>query len=270
MTQEALITPFGSPPVELIADNNMLWLFGGINLILAVTLTIWILRRQKSSDDKWLGVMVLIGGLLSGFMVPLFDHLTQVWHADPAATGFFTSFGHVITGWNFFAYYWFIGALGLYAYQRIKEGATTLDMWKLWGIVAICDILLEVPLQLVDRNIYTYFGHHPFYSYDYFPLPLFCVFANAACPLATAAAITLLKATKVRGHIFFVPLFVASSWFSLFYALPGWSWWVGLGANVNMAVMYAVGTVTLITILFTYQVVASATIRAVRAGLTDD
>jgi hypothetical protein len=46
----------------------------------------------------------------------------------------------------------FIGALGLFAYQMLKAGATVKQLWQIWAIIAVADIPLEVPLQLVNRR----------------------------------------------------------------------------------------------------------------------
>jgi hypothetical protein len=245
----------------LHADNSVLWVFAAMNLLVATGISVWVIRRQTGPGAKLLGIAVLIGGLLSPNLCPLWDYLTFVWHASPANTVIISYFGRIVTGWNYLAYYWFIGALGLFAYQRIKAGATVRDLWKLWAVVAISDIVLEVPLQLIDRNIYTYFGHQPFYSHSLFPLPLLCVFANAGCPLATAAVVLLLERLKVRGYLLAVPFFVAAGWFVIFYAMPAWPWWIGLRAGASLGVMYILGTITLVLVLFTYQLVATGVVR---------
>ena len=269
MTQTREMLPFGNPPIELVQDSKMLWIYAAINLIVAAGLTIWIMGRQKGPGEKQLGVMVLLGGVISTLVCPLWDHLSLVWHApgDTVIASFMG--GHVLTAWNAFAYYYFIGVLGLYVYQRIKVGATIQDLWKFWGIVAVGDIVLEVPAQLINRHIYSYYGAQPFYSYDWFPLPMTCVFGNATVPLCSAAAIILLKATNVRCYLYFLPFFVASSWFALAYALPQWMWWTGLGSNIGIGVMTTVGVVSLILTAFTHHVLAVASIRVVKAGLTN-
>jgi hypothetical protein len=145
----------------------------------------------------------------------------------------------------------------------IKGGASVKQLWRLWAIIAVADILLEVPLQSINRNIYTYFGDHPFYSYDYFPLPMFCCVTNAACPLATAAVIILFTSTQVRGHLYVLPLVVASAWFGIFYAIPGWMYWTALGSDANTPTMYAVAVIGFAVFLYFYHVVATASVRAV-------
>ena len=60
MTQAQEIMPFGNPPMELVQDSKMLWIYAVANLIVAIGLTIWIMGRQKGPGEKQLGVMALI------------------------------------------------------------------------------------------------------------------------------------------------------------------------------------------------------------------
>ena len=262
---------FAAARPDMHANNALLWTFAVANAFVALGITLWVLRRQRAHGQMKLGVSVLVGGLLSPLVCPLWDVLSHVRHAEPADTVVVSFFDHrVVTAWNFLAYYWFIGALGLFAYQMIRSGAGVRQLWRLWAVVAVADILLEVPLQLVNRNIYTYVGNHPFYSYDYFPLPLFCILTNAACPLATASVIVLFRSTHIRGYLFALPFAVASAWFGIFYAMPGWMYWTALGSNASLAVMYPVSIVGFAVFLFLYHLIATATVSAVRAGLTDE
>jgi len=255
-------------PHEMHANNQLLWIFAAANLVVALVITVWVLRRQRAQGgDLRLAISVLAGGLISPLVCPLWDYLTHTLHAQPSQTVVVSFFdGRAVTAWNYLAYYWFIGALGLFAYQMIKGGASVKQLWRLWAIIAAADILLEVPLQLINRDIYTYFGGHPFYSYDYFPLPMFCWVTNAACPLATAAVIILFTSTQVRGYLYVLPLVVASAWFGIFYEIPGWMYWTALGSDANTPTMYAVAVIGFAVFLYLYHVVATASVRAVSTG----
>jgi len=67
--------------------------------------------------------------------------------------------------------------------------------------------------------------------------------------------------------LFALPFAVASAWFGIFYAIPGWMYWTALGSEANTATMYAVAAVGFAVFLFLYHVIATASVQAVGAGL---
>ena len=63
------------------ADNQLLWIFATANLVVALAITVWVLRRQRAQGGHLrLAISVLAGGLISPLVCPLWDHLTHTLH----------------------------------------------------------------------------------------------------------------------------------------------------------------------------------------------
>jgi membrane glycosyltransferase len=54
------------------ADNQLLWIFATANLVVALAITVWVLRRQRAQGGHLrLAISVLAGGLISPLVCPL-------------------------------------------------------------------------------------------------------------------------------------------------------------------------------------------------------
>jgi hypothetical protein len=189
-------------------------------------------------------LLVLAGGGLSVFFEAFGDKMGMIWHAAIGQWTLIHQFGHYVPVWMVAAYYWFCGGQTLYVISRIRNGATSSDLWRLYGLFLLADAVLEIPvLWLTD--IYTYFGHQPFWYPPYFPLPAWYLVLNALLPLAAARAVLYLCEFKSSAYLWLIPIIMPMSLYAI-YSATAWPVWAALNSDVSDTAIYFAGSVTIV------------------------
>jgi lipoprotein signal peptidase len=247
----------------MVMSGSAQWVFTVMHFLIAIGVTVWLLRRYDRSNAL-IAVLVLVGGGLSIFAEPFLDRMGFIWHAQHGQWTFVEMFGHSVPLWMLPVYYWFIGGQTLYVLNRLRNGATARDLWKLYVFFCVADAVLEMPI-LYAGGVYTYFGHQPFWNADVFPLPGWYIVANGLLPMAGAAIVLLLSSLGDRRYLWTIPVAIPLSIFAV-YAAFAWPVWAALGADVSRPVTYLAGTATIVLALYVRQLLAIASVRAAAGG----
>jgi hypothetical protein len=225
------------PPSFLSQHVNptLQWIMTTAMFVAAIGITVLVLKRERGARAKTLGIMVLLGGGLSVCFEPLGDYLGLVWHPEIGQWTAFHQYGRAIPLWIVPTYYWFNGGQTLYVLQRIRGGATKKQLWHMFHAIMVIDGILELPP--LYAHIYGYYGNQPFFSYTYFPIPLWFLVQNGVWPLICSLAV--LSMLKLGGPrmIWGVPFGVAGAAFCG-YMFPSWPTFAGLNSGAGWAVMY--------------------------------
>jgi hypothetical protein len=134
----------------------------------------------------------LIGGAIAVIWEPIVDVLGQCWlptrgqHWEA-----FTLLGRHVPLMMPFVYSWFVGGQGYLFYRIFQRGIDRRQLFQLWGVVLVVNILLESPG--VATGVYTYYGKQPF---DIWGFPLWWGFINPLMPMIAGALIY-----KLRDHL---------------------------------------------------------------------
>jgi len=235
-----------APPTGMIVNPTAQWVITSIQFIAAAIVTLWVISRNEGDlRVRWL---VLLGGGMSVLFEPLGDRLGFIWHARVGQWTLLHMYGHFVPIWMLPAYYWFCGGQTLFAFLRIRRGATARDLWRLYWIFLGMDAVLELPLLYVS-DIYTYFGNQPFWWPPYFPLPGWYFFLNALLPLAAARAVAYLLSLNRPAYVWLIPVIIPMSLFAT-YGATAWPVWAALNSDVSRSVMNACGALTIALGLF--------------------
>jgi hypothetical protein len=213
-----------------------------IQFAAAAAITIWVFYG-RDKQDVLLRLLVLLGGGLSVLFEPLGDRMGFIWHASIGQWTLFTMYGHSVPVWMLGAYYWYCGGQTLFVVQRIRRGASSQELWRLYWIFLAMDAVLELPLLYVT-DIYTYFGHQPFWWPPYFPLPGWYFVLNALLPLAAGRAVTYLLSLQKPLYLWLVPIIIPMSLFAT-YGATAWPIWAALNSNADMTTIYLCGSATI-------------------------
>jgi hypothetical protein len=134
----------------------------------------------------------LIGGAIAVVWEPIVDVLGQCWlptrnqHWEA-----FTLLGRHIPLMMPFVYSWFVGGQGSLFYWIFKRGLDRRQLFQLFGLVFLINILLESPG--IIAHVYTYYGKQPL---DIWGFPLWWGFINPLMPMIAGAMIY-----KLRPHL---------------------------------------------------------------------
>jgi hypothetical protein len=235
-----------APPTGMIVNPTAQWVITSIQFIAAAVVTVWVIHGRQG--DLRIRLLVLLGGGMSVLFEPLGDRLGFIWHASVGQWTLLHMYGHFVPIWMLAAYYWYCGGQTLFAVLRIRRGATSGELWRLYWIFLAMDAVLELPLLYIS-DIYTYFGNQPFWWPPYFPLPGWYFFLNALLPLTAARAVTYLLGLNRPRYVWLIPVIIPMSLFAT-YGATAWPVWAALNSDVSQTVMNACGALTIALGLF--------------------
>lgn len=226
----------------MIVNPTAQWIITGIQFLAAITVTVWVTRGQRGRELQ-MRVLVLIGGGLSVFFEPFGDRLGMIWHASIGQWTLLHMYGHYVPVWMLATYYWYVGAQTLFVIRRIRGGAPSAELWRLYWIFIAMDAVLELPTLWVT-DVYTYFGNQPFWWPPYVPLPAWYLVLNGLLPLAAARAVTYLLSFNRDGYLWFIPVAIPMSLFAV-YGATAWPVWAALNSDVGTTGSYGGGVATI-------------------------
>jgi len=153
--------------------------------ILSAGYCLWGAYKNKSLVPIW----IFVGGGIAYIMEPFMGVMGLVWYPPDGMSYIFESVGRRVPWFGFFAYLWFLGGMSYFVYERLKKGMTTRQLWILYAILVVVEILLEVPgLNMGDSQarVYAYYGNQPFL---FMRFPLWFPFLNGGAPILAGALV---------------------------------------------------------------------------------
>jgi hypothetical protein len=180
----------------------------------------------------------MVGGAFAMFMEPIVDVLGQVWFPRQGQWVLFETWGRPIP-WFIVVYIWYVGGQSVITFRSLERGAVARDIWKLYGIFFVANLICETPGLYMD--LYTYYGRQPL---NFFRLPLLWPVVNSMMPILAGTLVYLLrpymKGWRVLGVIPLIP--AADGAANIAAAWPTWS---ALNTRLPTAVIWVAGCGTI-------------------------
>ena len=248
--------PPPNAPVDMVVDPTWQWGFGLLHFLVAAWVVYYAARtpvRQRDWRELAFRMTVLFSGALGAVIFePAVDRAVNLWYAEIGAWPLSHMWGIYVPLWVAPVYLWFIGGGSLVIVDRIRKGGTTRDYLLIFGGIAVADLLLEVPIIKIAK-LYTYYGENqPFFSQDWFPLPLWLIFTNRVFDLVPALLLVVLMSFRSKWVIAGIPVLMFGSMY-VSYGLVTWPTVAALhnGAGplvAHLAAVYTIVVATLVTI----------------------
>jgi hypothetical protein len=182
--------------------------------------------------------LCMVGGAFAMFMEPIVDVLGQVWFPRQGQWVLFETWGRPIP-WFIVVYIWYVGGQSVITFRSLERGAVARDIWKLYGIFFVANLICETPGLYMD--LYTYYGRQPL---NFFRLPLLWPVVNSMMPILAGTLVYLLrpymKGWRVLGVIPLIP--AADGAANIAAAWPTWS---ALNTRLPTAVIWVAGCGTI-------------------------
>jgi hypothetical protein len=171
------------PPVDMVMPHAAQTFFLVANIVVCVIAVIFAERFRRSSGSP-VGFLLLLAGAATVINEPVVDTLGLCWFAANGAIPLFKAWGVTIPVFMLPVYCWYVGGQALIAFSAMAKGATTIQLFRLYGIFALVNIALEVPG--LNMGIYAYSGYPPFQALGF---PFWWPVCNALMPIVMAALV---------------------------------------------------------------------------------
>jgi len=231
-----MVSHFPQPPQGLHMNTTAQAIFtiGQALPCVAMAYFAWRFWRKERSPVL---ALCMVGGAFAAFMEPIVDVLGQVWFPRDGQWRMFETWGRPLP-WFLVVYVWYVGGQAFIAYRRLDRGARSRDIWQLYGIFFLIDVILETPGLYM--NLYTYYGHQPL---NFFRLPLWWPAVNAAMPIMAGLLIYLLL-PYLRGWRVLALVAVIPAADGMANAAASWPTWSALNTRLPAVVVWSAGVVT--------------------------
>lgn len=213
--------------------------------ILALSIGVFLLAlafamRDAQRTGRWLPVLVLAGAAIASLQECIYDVAVLVWWAEQDTTPLYRLFNRSVPVWMLFAYPWFIGGMGYWAYRRFQAGMTARQLWSLYFFGWFANLLLEVPALQIG-NIYVYYGDQAFRVFGF---PIWMAMTNTLMPIFVGAILhaldDVLHGPRTLLTLILVPAATASAEIA-----AGWPMWLALNSGQGLWVTQIATLVTL-------------------------
>jgi hypothetical protein len=182
-----ILAAIPQPPFDAVMPKTAETIFNVFIFIpLGIALALAVRKLLKGQGPLLL--YCIIGGALAASFEPVVDVLGLVYLKEQGALGTFTILDRTMPLYICFVYPWYVGGLGYLAYKLFKRGVTMRDLFLLWAVDFLVDIVLESPGILLGT--YLYYGHQPFNIWGF---PLWWGFVNPVMPMVAGALIFHLR-----------------------------------------------------------------------------
>jgi hypothetical protein len=182
-----MLAAIPQPPIDSVMPKTAETIFNIFIFIpLGVALALAVRKLFKGQSPVLL--YCIIGGALAAGFEPVVDVLGLVYLKEHGALGTFTILGRTMPLYICFVYPWYVGGLGYLAHKLFRRGVTMRDLFLLWAIDFLVDVVLESPGILAGT--YLYYGHQPFNVWGF---PLWWGFVNPVMPMVAGALIFHLR-----------------------------------------------------------------------------
>jgi hypothetical protein len=245
-----ILAAIPQPPVDAVMPKMAETIFNVFIFIpLGIALALAIRKLLKGQGPLLL--YCIIGGALAASFEPVVDVLGLVYLKEQGALGTFTILDRTMPLYICFVYPWYVGGLGFLAYKLFKRGVTMRDLFLLWAVDFLVDVILESPGILAGT--YLYYGHQPFNIWGF---PLWWGFVNPVMPMVAGALIfhirpRLDRPWKLPAVIACIPMADGIA-----NGATGWPMWAALNQeNVSYVWTYLASFATLGLALFSVWII---------------
>lgn len=208
----------------------------GVPMVIVLAIAVGMLMRRRDP----LLLVCFIGGGFAAFFEPVADLLSCLYFPGAGQHTAYETFGRPIPWALVFAYPWYVGGQGYVTYRLFARGIQARQVFLLWGVFALSDVLVETPGVL--SGFHTYYGHQPF---DPWGFPLWQAAVQSVMPMAAGALVYALRPRLGSGWklLAVIPLIpMADGMVNAGLALPVWT---TLGSDLSLAANYAGGTLAI-------------------------
>ncbi len=179
----AMILPI---PPGLHAPTGMGLFFtiwaGGLGLVV-IPWALWRYFTKRDDVPLWM----IVAGFICSLLEPMLDHLGHLWWPTnlpgPAFIGYQIHVPYLIPT----CYVFFISMTGYFAYTRIKAGLSMKGLFITWLLIAMTDIVMELPGTAT--GVYVYYGDASFKVLGY---PLAWGWINGTSMLMVGVLLSLI------------------------------------------------------------------------------
>jgi hypothetical protein len=119
----------------------------------------WVFKKLFKDQDA-IPLMMWLGGLICSLLEPMLDHLGHLWWSHNLPGAAFSGYGLNIPYLIPPCYVFFIAMTGYWAYTRMKQGIGVAGAFKVWFMISMTDVIMEIPGT--STHAYTYYGDAPF------------------------------------------------------------------------------------------------------------
>ena len=231
-----MVSHFPQPPQGLHMNTTAQAIFTIGQALPCVVMAYFAWRFWRKERSPILA-LCMAGGAFSVFMEPIVDVMGQVWFPRDGQWRMFETWGRPLP-WFLVVYVWYVGGQAFIAYRQLDRGARGRDIWKLYGLFFLVDVVLETPGLYM--NLYTYYGHQPL---NFFRLPLWWPAVNAAMPILAGLLISvLLPSRKGWRMLAVIPLIPAADGMANIAA--SWPTWSALNTRLPAVAVWSAGLLT--------------------------
>jgi hypothetical protein len=182
-----ILATIPQPPFDAVMPKTAETIFN-VFIFIPLGIALALVIRKLLKGQGPLLLYCIIGGALAASFEPVVDVLGLVYLKEQGALGTFTILDRTMPLYICFVYPWYVGGLGYLAYKLFKRGVTMRDLFLLWAVDCVIDIILETPGILAGT--YLYYGHQPFNIWGF---PLWWGFVNPVMPMVAGALIFHLR-----------------------------------------------------------------------------
>jgi hypothetical protein len=215
-------------PPHYAAGSTSRWLFtmwaGGFALLVLP----WCLLQLRRHRDV-VPLFVWLGGFVISLGEPELDHLGHMWWPTNLPGTAFKGYGLHVPILNPLCYVFFIAMLGYVSYRLFERGLTLQQLFLLFAVFGIVDMVLEIPGT--STHVYEYYAPQPL---DVGGFPMHWAWLNASGMLG-GGFLLYLVVPRVKGIWKAVIVLLPAYGFAGAYGLIGWPAWMSLNWNMSRA-----------------------------------
>jgi hypothetical protein len=173
------------PPFDALAGSLAAWTFMGANFVAAsVALTwalVWVVRHRDPMP-----VYCMVGGFFAMLAnEPILDRLMLVWYPVNSPLIMVDLYGTAMPLYLMIGYPWYVGLGAFVVHQALRRGISSSGLWRVFAVIAILDLIIELPSTLV--GVHIYFGTQP--NFFHYGLSITIPFVMSAVALACGFAV---------------------------------------------------------------------------------
>jgi hypothetical protein len=227
------------PPLSYHAGSTSKWLFtiwaGGF-AILVLPYCLYRLGRYRDLVP----FLVWLGGFVISVGEPMLDHMGHMWWPTNLPGPAFKGWGLHIPLLNPFCYVFFIAMTGYFAYRLFLRGISMSQLFGLWAVFGLVDMVLELPGTSV--HVYDYYAPQPL---DIGGFPMHWAWLNASGMIGVGF---LLYLVVPRLHGWWQSLIVLLPTYGFLgaYGLVAWPAFLALNWNMSRTATVFVDLVSLL------------------------
>lgn len=161
-TQKVKPVPYSDlsiPPFDAAPGSVAVWTFMIANIVAAsialVLALMWVVRHRDAMP-----VYCMIGGFLAMLAnEPILDRLMLVWYPSNTPLIMLDLYGTHMPLYLMIGYPWYVGLGAFVVHRALLNGITAAGLWRIFAVIAILDVIIELPSTIA--GVHIYFGPQP-------------------------------------------------------------------------------------------------------------